>query len=180
MTSQADLSSPDENRGRLPPPGLERRLSCPVRRLNIRISACSRAIPASARCAYRPSPHAPRNVLRHRGICAGYAREAWLELAPELHRLHLLTILDVGPFSVYCVAYATWRRAEDALARESALTMATAEGHQRVNPLVRIRSQAMNDMLRYGAAFGLTPSGRLRLSGMNPPTPPSKFDGLLG
>jgi phage terminase small subunit len=58
--------------------------------------------------------------------------------------------------------------------------MATAEGHQRVNPLVRIRSQAMNDMLRYGAAFGLTPSGRLRLSGMNPPTPPSKFDGLLG
>jgi phage terminase small subunit len=29
----------------------------------------------------------------------GYAREVWLELAPELHRLNLLTVLDVGPFS---------------------------------------------------------------------------------
>jgi P27 family predicted phage terminase small subunit len=110
----------------------------------------------------------------------GYAREAWLELAPELYRLNLLTTLDVGPFSVYCAAYATWRQAEEALARESALTIGTVDGHQRVNPLVRISSQAMNDMLRYGAAFGLTPVGRLRLSGINPPTAPSKFDGLLG
>ena len=97
-----------------------------------------------------------------------------------MHKLNLLTILDLGPFSVYCAAYATWRQAENALAREGALTVATAKGHQRVNPLVRISSQAMNDMLRYGAAFGLTPSGRLPLSGINPPAPPSKFDGLLG
>lgn len=110
----------------------------------------------------------------------GYAREAWLELAPELHRLNLLTTLDVGPFSVYCAAYATWRQAEEARAREGELTIATAEGHQRVNPLVRISSQAMNDLLGFGAAFGLTPSGRLRLSGISPPQPPSKFDGLLG
>jgi hypothetical protein len=36
-----------------------------------------------------------------------------------------------------------------------------------------------NDM-RIGAQFGLTPNGRLRLSGIKPPPPPSKFDGLLG
>ena len=110
----------------------------------------------------------------------GYARETWLELAPELYRLNLLTNLDVGPFSVYCAAYATWRQAEEALARESALTIETAEGHHRVHPLVRINSQAMNDMLRYGAAFGLTPAGRLWLSGISAPPGPNKFDGLLG
>ncbi len=38
----------------------------------------------------------------------------------------------------------------------------------------------MNDMQRIGTQFGLTPSGRLRLSGIKPPPPPSKFDGLLG
>jgi hypothetical protein len=38
----------------------------------------------------------------------------------------------------------------------------------------------MNDMQRIGAQFGLTPSGRLRLSGIEPPPLPSKFDGLLG
>jgi hypothetical protein len=39
--------------------------------------------------------------------------------------------------------------------------------------------EAMADMQRIGAAFGLTPSGRLRLSGIKPPGP-IKFDGLLG
>jgi hypothetical protein len=38
----------------------------------------------------------------------------------------------------------------------------------------------MADMQRIGAQFGLRPSGRLRLSGIEPPLPPSKFDGLPG
>ncbi|MCA1412666.1 P27 family phage terminase small subunit [Bradyrhizobium sp. NBAIM20] len=65
-----------------------------------------------------------------------------------------MTTLDLGPFSVYCAAYATWRQAEEALAHEGELTIATPEGHQRINPLVRISSEAMNDLLPYGAAFG--------------------------
>jgi P27 family predicted phage terminase small subunit len=109
----------------------------------------------------------------------GYAKKAWLELAPELHRLNLLTVLDVGPFGAYCWAYARWQQAEEALQRSGELTIKTAEGHPRVNPLVRIASQAMDDMRRIGAEFGLSPNARLRLSGINPPAPPSKFDGLL-
>jgi P27 family predicted phage terminase small subunit len=109
----------------------------------------------------------------------GYAREAWLELAPELYKLNLLTILDVGPFSTYCSAYAHWKHAEEALQRSGELTIKTAKGHPRVNPLVRIASQAMADMQRIGAQFGLSPNARLRLSGIVPPPPPSKFDGLL-
>jgi hypothetical protein len=45
------------------------------------------------------------------------------------------------------------------LQRSGELTIKTAEGHSRVNPLVRIASQAMADMQRIGAQFGLTPSG---------------------
>ena len=52
-------------------------------------------------------------------------------------------------------------------------------GSQVKKPLLRIASQAMNDMQRIGAQFDLTPSGRLRLSSVEPPPPPSKFDGLL-
>ena len=102
-----------------------------------------------------------------------------LQLAPELHKLKLLTVLDVGPFSAYCCAYAHWQQAEEALERSGELTIKTAEGHPRVNPLVRIASQAMDDMRRIGAEFGLSPNARLRLSGITPPPPPSKFDGLL-
>jgi P27 family predicted phage terminase small subunit len=83
------------------------------------------------------------------------------------------------PFSAYCHAYAHWQQAEEALQRSDALTIRTAEGHSRVNPLVRIASQAMDDMRRIGAEFGLSPNARLRPSGIKPPTPPSKFDGLL-
>jgi phage terminase small subunit len=45
----------------------------------------------------------------------------------------------------------------------------TKTGQRRVNPLIRIASQAQADMLKFGSAFGLTPVGRLRLSGVTPP-----------
>ena len=96
-----------------------------------------------------------------------------------MHKLNLLTVLDVGPFSAYCCAYAHWQQAEEALQRSGELTIKTAKGHPRVNPLVRIASQAMADMQRIGAQFGLSPNARLRLSGIEPPPAPSKFDGLI-
>jgi phage terminase small subunit len=61
----------------------------------------------------------------------------------------------------------------------AAPTIKTAEGHPGVNPLVRIASQAMDDMRRIGAEFRLSPNARLRLSGITPPPPPSKFGDLL-
>ena len=99
----------------------------------------------------------------------------------------MLTVLDMGPFAAYCSAAAQLRQAEEAIERMAkqdprghALTVKGSAGSQVKNPLLRIASQAMNDMQRIGAQFGLTPSGRLRLSGIQPPLPPSKFDGLLG
>jgi P27 family predicted phage terminase small subunit len=127
--------------------------------------------PQPARTEQCPEP--PKHLT-------GHAREAWLQLAPELHKLNLLTTLDIGPFSAYCTAYAHWQDAEEALQHRGELIIKTAKGDPRINPLVRIASQAMADMQRIGAQFGLTPSGRLRLSGIKPPPPPSKFDGLLG
>ena len=117
----------------------------------------------------------------------GYAKETWLQVAPELFRLGLLTLLDMGPFAAYCSAAAQLRQAEEAIERMAkqdprghALTVKGSAGSQVKNPLLRIASQAMADMQRIGAQFGLTPSGRLRLSGVQPTPPPSKFDGLIG
>ncbi|MGY8679790.1 phage terminase small subunit P27 family [Bradyrhizobium sp. UFLA05-153] len=106
------------------------------------------------------------------------AKKEWRAIAPELHRLGLLTVLDVGPFAAYCSAMAHWRTAEEAIGRLDSLTITTKSG-QRMHPLVRIASQAANDALKFGAHFGLSPISRLRLSGMEPPKPPSKFDGLI-
>ena len=79
-----------------------------------------------------------------------------------------------------------WRQADEAIEemakedpRGHALTVKGSAGSQITNPLLRIASQAMDDMRRIGAEFGLSPNARLRLSGINPASPPSKFDGLL-
>jgi phage terminase small subunit len=59
-----------------------------------------------------------------------------------------LNAQHIGPFSAYRTAYAHWQQAEEALQSSGVLTIKTAEGHPRVNPLVRIASQAMADMQR--------------------------------
>jgi P27 family predicted phage terminase small subunit len=116
-----------------------------------------------------------------------YAKEEWQLIAPELYQLNLLTVLDVSPLAAYCCAAAQLRQAEEGteqMAKQDphghALTVTGSAGNQVTNPLLRVASQAMNDMQRIGSQFGLTPSGRLRLSGIKPPASPSKFDGLLG
>ncbi len=138
----------------------------------------ARSLPEPACVEECPPP--PRHL-------SDYAKEEWQHVAPELHRLKLLTILDVSALAVYCSAAAQLREAQEAIARMArqdgrghALTIKGSADNQVINPLLRIARQASNDMLRYGAAFGLTPNGRLRLSGIKPPSRPSKFDGLLG
>jgi P27 family predicted phage terminase small subunit len=138
----------------------------------------ARLPPEPARAEECPPP--PRHLN-------AYAKEEWRHVAPELHRLNLLTVLDIGPLAVYCNAVAQLRQAEEAIAcmskedgRGHALTIKGSTGSEVINPLLRVARQASNDVLRYGAAFGLTPNGRLRLSGVKPPSTQSKFDGLLG
>jgi P27 family predicted phage terminase small subunit len=46
----------------------------------------------------------------------GYAADEWWRVAPELHRLGLLTLVDVMPLAAYCEAYKRWRTAEELLA----------------------------------------------------------------
>src|SRR5215831_14532265 len=71
-----------------------------------------------------------------------YAKEEWQQIAPELHRLNLLTILDVGPLAAYCSAAAQLRQAEEAIERVAkrdprghALTVKGSAGNQVTNPL---------------------------------------------
>jgi len=52
----------------------------------------SRPPPEAARADQCPEPPNQLNA---------YAKEVWLELAPELYRLNLLTVLDVRPEAVH-------------------------------------------------------------------------------
>ena len=57
----------------------------------------------------------------------------------------------------------------------------TKDGRPCRSPLKKIVTDAAADMVRYAGEFGLTPVARTRIAqGIHQPTPPSKFDGLLG
>jgi P27 family predicted phage terminase small subunit len=134
-------------------------------------------------------PERPPEVPEPPEFLVGYASDEWWRVGGELHRLGLLTALDVAPLSAYCVAYQRWREASEALARVAerdpathGLLIRTVEGNARTNPLVKIAAAAAADMVRYAAEFGFSPAARARISagvGFEPPPGRGKFDGLL-
>src|SRR5262249_21033382 len=137
----------------------------------------------------RPEPEPTRSpeVPEPPAFLAGYACDEWFRVAPELHRLGLLTAIDVAPLAAYCQSYARWRIAEETLARMAehdpatrALLVKNADGNPARNPLVKIASSAADAMLRFASEFGLTPVARARLAaGPFQPLGGGRFDGLL-
>jgi P27 family predicted phage terminase small subunit len=111
------------------------------------------------------------------------AQAEWRRLAPELHRLGLLTVLDRSVFAIYCQTFGRWLTAERLLETEG-LTARGSTGNTVPHPLVKIATQAARDVCRYASEFGMSPCARARMrAGWAPPDGgggPRKFDGLLG
>jgi P27 family predicted phage terminase small subunit len=116
------------------------------------------------------------------------AKDEWWAVGPELHRINLLSSLHLTMLGMYCMAYAHWRVAEEALARMAeddpatrGLLIKSADGTPRANPLVAIASRAAAAMLLVASEFGMTPIARSRLAaGINSQPPVGgKFAGLL-
>ena len=148
-----------------------------------------RGNPGQRKLHPEPVPEIAKTCPEPPSFITGYAADEWWSVAPELHRLGLLTRVDVASLAAYCQAYGHWRTAEEALARMAdrdehmhGLLIKTVDGNVRRNPLVKIAADAAEDMLRFAGEFGLTPVARTRLAagGYAQPSSPSKFDGLLG
>lgn len=115
------------------------------------------------------------------------AQAEWRRVSLELHRLGMLTMLDVSTLGAYCQAFGRWIQAERAIAKMAekdqltgGLMIKTSNGNAIQNPLVGTANKAASDMVRYASEFGLTPAARARLAIGPIEKPKSKFDGLLG
>jgi P27 family predicted phage terminase small subunit len=118
-----------------------------------------------------PQPEQPPTPLEPPDFLSAYARDEWRRVAPELHRLGLLTTLDVAILAAYCSAYARWRTTEELLAGMDA--------NGRPKALIRIATQAARDMARCGREFGMSPAMRARVAAYVW-REPRKFGDLLG
>jgi P27 family predicted phage terminase small subunit len=134
-----------------------------------------------------PQPEIAADVPEPPPFITGHAADEWWRTAPELHRLGLLTRIDVPALAAYCHAFGQWRMAAESLAKMQAndpimngLIIRTKYGDAAMNPLVSIARKHASDVIRYASEFGLTPVARARLSAGGPASPsPGKFDGLL-
>jgi P27 family predicted phage terminase small subunit len=90
------------------------------------------------------------------------AANEWRRLAPQLNVLGLLTSADRAFFAAYCEAFASWRHANNEIARLGEIVL-DADGSPVKNPWMRIRTEAASEMHRFGSEFGLSPASRTRV-----------------
>jgi P27 family predicted phage terminase small subunit len=135
-----------------------------------------------------PQPLAPAAAPEPPPFLDAYATEEWVRLAAELHRLRLLTVVDLAVLGAYCTSYSRWRHAEEALKRMSeadpvmhGLIIKSNKTNSAIeNPLAYIARKAAQEMLRFAIEFGFTPAARSRIAaGVGAPPMPTKFGDLL-
>lgn len=102
-----------------------------------------------------PSP--PRILTKNK-----IARKEWKRIASELHRLGLLTDLDLTALAAYCITYSQWGEAVEDL-RLNGTIVKGVEGGLKRSLYFDIASQCSKDMRAYLTDFGMTPSSRSRV-----------------
>ena len=95
------------------------------------------------------------------------ARTEWTRIMPELVRWGLFTRLDAGALACYCIAFAQVRRAQKTLKGKQLTyeTVGRAGKMLRSRPELAQMHEAMRQLSRFAAEFGLSPAARVRLRG---------------
>ena len=101
------------------------------------------------------------------------AKAEWRRLAPELVRLGVLTLLDVGMFAGYCAWFARWRACETELVALKRIITKTPSGYVRAHPLVTMTRDAAKMMDLFASHFGLSAADRASMSLPLDPTAPA-------
>jgi P27 family predicted phage terminase small subunit len=104
--------------------------------------------------ANEPQPARPPTCPDPPPHITGYAADEWWQTAPELHRLGLLTRIDVPVLAAYCYSYGQWRTAAETLAKMEAndpvtggLMIKTKYSDAVQNPLVSLARKHAADMV---------------------------------
>lgn len=111
-----------------------------------------RALPTN-----EPQPKNEKHLISPIYLSAN-ALDEWRRVAPELHRLGLLTSVDISALGAYCMAYARWLEAEKDVS-ENGIRFGDKK-----NPACTVVDTSLKQMRAYANEFGLTPAARPKLS----------------
>lgn len=91
------------------------------------------------------------------------AKKEWKRVLPLLKKNGLVTDADYMALCAYCQSIDTWIAAEK-LKRADGLVTTTSNGTEVQHPAVNIANSALNNILKFGREFGLTPASRANLN----------------
>jgi P27 family predicted phage terminase small subunit len=100
-----------------------------------------RGNPGHQKLRPEPEPLIPEICPKPPPHITGYAADEWWIIAPELHRLGLLTRVDVPVLAIYCHAYGQWRLAAETLAKMAANDRSRAARSSRPSTAMRSRTR---------------------------------------
>jgi P27 family predicted phage terminase small subunit len=94
------------------------------------------------------------------------ARKEWKRISVELEKLGLVAKIDRAALGVYCVAYSRWAKAEKNLKNmgDDGLIDTTPSQYKQISVWLQISNRAVEQMHKFLAEFGMTPSARNRVS----------------
>lgn len=108
------------------------------------------------------------------------AKKAWKQLAPELKKLGLLTIIDGQAFALACQSYGIYVECEKKLMEHGRVMVIARENgdYEQQRPEVSIGNNALKNFKSFCSEFGLTPSARAGIE-INTDDAEGEFDSLL-
>ena len=92
-------------------------------------------------------------------VLEGRAKEVWGEVLPELIRLNVAATVDAPALCCYCVAVAQFEEACRIL-KNTGMTMIGYNGKVEKHPMVSVRFESMDRIVRFAEQFGFTPASR--------------------
>jgi P27 family predicted phage terminase small subunit len=106
----------------------------------------------------------------------GEARDEWARIGPHLVRLGLVSQIDRAALAGYCDAWGEYvwacRRIEDLNAEDPTGDRGriwdTPSGYKQISVVQQIRNRALEQMAKYLAMFGMSPSDRSRVTAADP------------
>ena len=114
--------------------------------------------PMPAVCAPEPPAHLDAR-----------ARAKFTELAGMLNCCGVMTQLDAGALSRYCVIWVRWLDAEAEIKRKGPIVR-TEAGNIIHSPYLAVANRCHRQLAQLESEFGLTPSSRSRVRASPPPT----------
>jgi P27 family predicted phage terminase small subunit len=92
----------------------------------------------------------------------GAARTEWNRITKELYALKIISNIDRAALAVCCTAWADYVKACNKVEKEGEVIISDKGGLYQ-NPWVAIKKRSMDQVQKFYAEFGMTPSSRSRV-----------------